>query len=172
MGIICSETFCFKPKERGGEILLIIYVISLSLEKEPCIWSFLPYIPYYAKLFLCLPSKCYITYIKTKMSRRKLFLLVHFSFFMTRPNFEYEYWTTVNCKKDSCEKYVRSRNMKKLEQQQRAQLTTLRYSKPILQVHLQVILLDSDQPLLKATNGTIDELPSLTTCFKDPTHIV
>ena len=48
--------------------------------------------------------------------------------------------------------------MKKLEQQQRAQLTTLRYSKPILQVHLQVILLDSDQLLLKATNGTIDEL--------------
>ena len=73
MGIICSETFCFKPKERGGEILLIIYVISLSLEKELCIWSFLPYIPYYAKLFLCLPSKCYITYITTKMSRRKTF---------------------------------------------------------------------------------------------------
>ena len=133
MGIICSETFCFKPKERGGEILLIIYVISLSLEKELCIWSFLPYIHYYAKLFLCLPSKCYITYITTKMSRRKTFSSG--SFFMTRPSFEYEYWTTVNCKKDNCEKYVWSRNMKKWEQQQRAQLTTLRYLKPILQVH-------------------------------------
>jgi len=48
--------------------------------------------------------------------------------------------------------------MKKLEQQQRAQLTTLRYLKPILQVNLQVILLDSDQLSLKATNGTINDL--------------
>ena len=73
--------------------------------------------------------------LRLKWVEEKLFLLVHFSFFMTRPNFEYEYWTTVNCKKDNCEKYVRSRNMKKWEQQQRAQLTTLRYLKPILQVH-------------------------------------
>ena len=73
--------------------------------------------------------------LRLKWVEEKLFLLVHFSFFMTRPNFEYEYWTTVNCKKDNCEKYVWSRNMKKWEQQQRAQLTTLRYLKPILQVH-------------------------------------
>ena len=73
--------------------------------------------------------------LRLKWVEEKLFLLVHFSFFMTRPSFEYEYWTTVNCKKDNCEKYVWSRNMKKWEQQQRAQLTTLRYLKPILQVH-------------------------------------
>ena len=73
--------------------------------------------------------------LRLKWVEEKLFLLVHFSFFMTRPSFEYEYWTTVNCKKDNCEKYVWSRNTKKWEQQQRAQLTTLRYLKPILQVH-------------------------------------
>ena len=102
--------------------------------------------------------------LRLKWVEEKLFFLVHFSFFTTGPNFEYEYWTTVNCKKDNCEKYVRSRNMKKLEQQQRAQLTTLRYLKPILQVYLQVILLDSDQLSLKATNGTIND--------QDHIHIV
>ena len=55
--------------------------------------------------------------------------------------------------------------MKKLEQQQRAQLTTLRNLKPILQVYLQVNLLDSDQLSLKATNGTINEPRVFKTCF-------